>query len=235
MFSAVLNAQNKLNSIPIDSVTWSISGPTNSTYSGSAQSVTVVSVSPAGATYSTSTTSATNTGEVASTTITGTGIYTGSFTSFNLTISQRTITATNTNIYEGAFQPDNCAISSSVSGFNITIGGLTGSGKGVPVSVLYGTSFESASLCGVSFDINVEGVVSSRDTSPYLNVSPYQNVVYNTNGVKTINTNFNSPPKYFWCVVNSSSFGGGSYNGNYSTEILSFGGSPAPFYNSCQT
>jgi hypothetical protein len=90
MFSALMNAQNKIFSIPITSVTWSISVPTNSTYNGSAQSVTVVSVSPVGATYSTSTTSATNAGSVASTTITGTGIYTGSFTSPNLTIIRAT-------------------------------------------------------------------------------------------------------------------------------------------------
>jgi hypothetical protein len=92
MFSALMNAQNKIFSIPITSVTWSISVPTNSTYNGSAQSVTVVSVSPVGATYSTSTTSATNAGSVASTTITGTGIYTGSFTSPNLTITRATPT-----------------------------------------------------------------------------------------------------------------------------------------------
>jgi hypothetical protein len=87
-----MNAQNKIFSIPITSVTWSISVPTNSTYNGASQSVTVVSVSPVGATYSTSTTSATNAGSVASTTITGTGIYTGSFTSPNLTIVRATPT-----------------------------------------------------------------------------------------------------------------------------------------------
>jgi hypothetical protein len=92
MFSALLNAQNKsgASSIPITSVTWSIPSNTNSTYTGSAQSVTVVSVSPVGATYSTSTTTATNTGGVASTTITGTGIYTGTFTSPTLTITKGT-------------------------------------------------------------------------------------------------------------------------------------------------
>jgi hypothetical protein len=93
MFSALLNAQNKVSSIPITAVTWSIASNTNSTYTGSAQSVTVVSVTPE-AIYSTSTTSATNAGGVASTTITGTGIYTGSFTSPNLTIIAATITGT---------------------------------------------------------------------------------------------------------------------------------------------
>jgi hypothetical protein len=62
---------------PITSVTWSIPSNTNSTYNGAAQSVTVVSVVPSGATYSTSTTTATNAGSVASTTINGTGGHIG--------------------------------------------------------------------------------------------------------------------------------------------------------------
>jgi hypothetical protein len=82
-----------VQTIPITAVTWSIPGATNSTYTGSAQSVTVISVSPVGAAYSTSTTTATNAGSVASTTIIGTGIYTGTFTSPNLTIVPLTITS----------------------------------------------------------------------------------------------------------------------------------------------
>ena len=74
-----------IQSTPITSVTWSIVGATTSTYNGAAQSVTVVSVVPSGATYSTSTTTATNAGSVASTTITGNGSYSGTFTSPNLT------------------------------------------------------------------------------------------------------------------------------------------------------
>lgn len=97
MFSAFTNAQNKVSIIPITAVTFSIASNTNSTYTGSAQSVTVVSVTPPGATYSTSTTTATNAGGVASTTITGTGIFTGSFTSPNLTIVAATITGTAAN------------------------------------------------------------------------------------------------------------------------------------------
>ena len=78
--------------IPITSVTWSISGATTSTYNGTARSVTVVSVVPVGATYTTATTTATNAGSVARTTITGSGSYSGSFTSPNLTIGTSTIT-----------------------------------------------------------------------------------------------------------------------------------------------
>jgi hypothetical protein len=91
MFSALLNAQNRgASGIPITAVTWSIGGNTNIAYDGSTRSVTVSSVSPAGATYSTSTTTATNAGQVATTTITGTGLYTGSFTSPTLTITKGT-------------------------------------------------------------------------------------------------------------------------------------------------
>jgi hypothetical protein len=90
MNSAILNAQNRVAGIPITAVTFSIVGNSSSPYTGSAQSVNVVSVSPAGATYTTSTTTATNTGQVATTTITGTGLYTGSFTSPTLTIIKGT-------------------------------------------------------------------------------------------------------------------------------------------------
>lgn len=97
MFSALMNAQNIISSIPITAVTWSIGSNTNSTYTGSAQSVTVVSVSPVGAAYNTSTTTATNAGQVASTTITGIAPYTGTFTSPTLTIIAATISGTAVN------------------------------------------------------------------------------------------------------------------------------------------
>ena len=90
MFSALMNAQNKINTIPITSVTWSIGGNTSIAYDGTTRSVTISSVLPAGATYTTSTTTAINAGQVASTTITGTGIYTGSFTSPTITITKGT-------------------------------------------------------------------------------------------------------------------------------------------------
>jgi len=158
MFSAVFNAQNKLNSIPIDSVTWSISGPTNSTYSGSAQSVTVVSVSPAGATYSTSTTSATNALEVASTTITGTGIYTGSFTSPNLTIVAATISGTAANpssTYNGSSQSGTVITGVSPAGATYN-GSLTVSGTnaGTYTSSITGTGNYTGTVYGGTFTIN---------------------------------------------------------------------------------
>jgi hypothetical protein len=76
----------------IISVTWSIASATTSAYNGAAQSVTVVSVDPTDATYSLTTTTATNAGSIASTILTGTVDYDGTFTSPNLTIDTSTIT-----------------------------------------------------------------------------------------------------------------------------------------------
>lgn len=101
---------------PITSVTWSIAGATTSAYNGAAQSVTVVSVVPSGATYSTSTTSATNAGGVASTTITGNGSYSGSFTSPNLTIGTSTITIASSGATSFAFNGASQTVGYTVSG-----------------------------------------------------------------------------------------------------------------------
>jgi hypothetical protein len=101
---------------PITSVTWSIPSNTNSTYNGNPQSVTVVSVTPADASYNLTTTSATNAGTVASTTLTGIGNSSGSFVSSNLTISKAVITITSSNAsmtYRGSLP----TFDSSPSGF----------------------------------------------------------------------------------------------------------------------
>ncbi len=157
MFSAFTNAQNKVSSIPITAVTWSIGSNTNSTYTGSAQSVTVVSVTPPGATYSTVTTTATNAGGVASTTITGTGIYTGSFTSPNLTIIAATITGT-------AASPSTTYNAGSQSGTVITgvtagatfSGSVTASGTnaGTYTSSITGTGNYTGTVNGGTFTIS---------------------------------------------------------------------------------
>ena len=142
--------------------------------------------------------------------------------------SPTTITATSSY---GAvpIDPDFCLYGGAVAGFNITISGLSGTGAGVPVSILTGASFASATLCSVSGNFNLENVVSNNAGS-----APYQNVVYNTNGVKAFYTNLNNTK--YWCVVNSPTFGGASYNPNYTTAIVSTAGiSPAYFTNSCQS
>jgi len=228
-------------SIPITSVTFQYSndgttwtnipaGGVGITYDSLTYQLRVGSITPAEATYTITTQeTATNAGQTANMIIVGSGSYTGTFISPTLQILQRTITATNSNYFEGAFQPDGCFNFQAVAGFNITLGNLINGATGVSLSVLYGTSYDTATLCSVSSNINIEGVVSSQQGS-----SPYQNRIYNTNGVKTFYTNFNNVPAYFWCVINSFDFSP-SYNSNYSSPILSFAGSPAPFYNSCQT
>jgi hypothetical protein len=84
-FSAV-NGTLTIAPLAITSVTWSIASATTSAHNSTAQSVTVSSIAPPGATYSLATTTATNVGSVAKTILTGTGNYSGSFTSSNLTI-----------------------------------------------------------------------------------------------------------------------------------------------------
>ena len=158
MFSALLNAQNKISSIPITAVTWSISEATNSTYTGSAQSVTVLSVTPPGATYSTSTTTATNAGEVASTTITGTGIYTGSNISPNLTITAATIsgTAASPSVTYNAVSQNGTVIT-GVTPIGATYSGsLTASGTnaGTYTSSITGTGNYTGTVSGGTFTIN---------------------------------------------------------------------------------
>lgn len=167
MFSALLNAQNKIFTIPITSVTWSILGPTNSTYTGSAQSVTVVSVSPVGATYSTSTTTATNAGSVASTTITGTGIYTGSFTSPNLTIIPATIsgTATNATVTYNASSQSGTVIT-GVTPVGATFSGsvtASGTNAGTYTSSITGTGNYTGTVNGGTFTINQRQLTISTD------------------------------------------------------------------------
>jgi len=252
MFSALMNAQNKSGgaTIPItgavfqysnNGTTWTnMPSPVGITYDSLTYQLRVLSTTPAGATYTiTSNPTATNQGQTAQMVITGSGSYTGTIVSPQLVILQRTITATGTTYGEGAFQPDSCLVGGAVSGFNITLGNLINGATGVTLTVLYGAdSFVPNNiLCPVSGNINLEGAVSSQ-----VGTNPYQNVIYTTNGVKTFYTNYNTPPSYFWCVINANEWESGgqtignpAYNSNYTSPTLSFAGSPAPFYNSCQT
>jgi hypothetical protein len=100
----------------IISVTWSIPSATTSAYNGAAQSVTVVSVDPTAATYSLTTTTATNAGSVASTILTGTLDYEGTFTSPNLTIGTSTITIAASGSTSFAFTGAAISVGFTVSG-----------------------------------------------------------------------------------------------------------------------
>ena len=250
MFSALLNAQNRgASTTPItgavfqysnDGTTWTNlpAGGVGITYDTLTYQLRVGSITPAGATYTiTSNGTATNAGQTANMIIVGSGSYTGTIVSPTLQIITRTITATgNSNTYDGTFNPDSCNLDGSVAGFNITLGNLVGS-TGVSVAIFYGTDYNSAVFCSIAYNPNTEGVVNGQ-----IGTSPYQNVVYNTNGIKTFYTNYNSVPSYFWCVVNISEWvtsgviiSNPAYNSNFSTAIVSVSGSPAPFYDSCGT
>lgn len=204
MFSRFTNAQNRVGTIPITAVTWSIPSNTTSTYNALAQSVTVVSVSPPGATYTTSTTFATNAGGVAQTTLTGSGIYTGSFTSPTLTITAKTITVTSSYPAD-PIDPSICIIS-DIAGFTISINGMVGGT--VPVSILFNNV-----LCAVEAGNVNEGRVSSTGGT-----SPYQNVQV-SGGNFTFYTTYNNPPNYYQVTVNNASYSG-STNNNYSVANL---------------
>jgi hypothetical protein len=103
-------------STSIISVTWSIPSATTSAYNGAAQSVTVSSINPAAATYSLATTTATNAGSVASTILTGTVDYDGTFTSPNLTIGTSTITIASSGSTSFAFNGSAQTVAYTVSG-----------------------------------------------------------------------------------------------------------------------
>ncbi len=147
MFSAILNAQNRVSSpTPItdavfqysnDGTTWTnlpSPGGVGITYDTLTYQLRVLSTTPAAATYTiTFQNTATNAGQTANIVIQGSDAYSGTITSPTLSILQRTITATSSNFGEGAFQPDSCLFGGSVSGFNITLGNLVESGTGVPV------------------------------------------------------------------------------------------------------
>jgi len=103
-------------STSIISVTWSIASATTSAYNGAAQSVTVTAINPTAATYSLATTTATNAGSIASTILTGTVDYDGTFTSPNLTIGTSTITLASSGSTSFAFNGAAQSVAYTVSG-----------------------------------------------------------------------------------------------------------------------
>ena len=140
----------------INSVTWSIPSNRNSSYNGTAQSVTVSSIDPTGTTYSLATTTATNADSIAFTILTGTGDYNGTFRSPNLTIGAATLTASSTisyTTYNGANQT-----LSVLSGINGTYSGSTtasGINAGSYTTTITGTGNYTGNVTGILF-INQE-------------------------------------------------------------------------------
>lgn len=218
MFSRFTNAQNKTSAVPITAVLWEYTNNGGASYtdlttsiapqySGSAFSIRVKSVSPAGATYSqVGGASTTNVNDApAQIIITGTAPYTGSFTSPTITVIARTITATSSYPAD-PIDPNFCGIS-EIAGFTVSINGMVGGT--VPVSILFNNV-----LCAVEAgNVNEGRVSSSYGTSPYQNVQV-------SGGNFTFYTTYNNPPNYFQVAVNNATYSG-STNSNYSVANLS--------------
>jgi len=195
-----------VQTIPITAVTWSIGGATSSTYNGSSQSVTVVSVSPPGATYNTSTQTAINAGSVVSTTITGTGTYTGSFTSPNLTIAQKQLTITGSagitfcsyNSNPGQFYGQTLTVSLYDPGSPPSCQGLLSGGIGTLTTYLVNKVTLASSVAPVSTNDNVfnDAVSVTQGVNPKTGLS---------NGTQTVNVCFPGGTYYY-----GFSFGGDS-------------------------
>ena len=146
-----------VQSTPITSVTWSIASNTTSEYNATAQSVTVSSVVPPGATYSTSTTTATNAGGVASTTITGNGLYSGSFTSPNLTIVARPLTLSSSG-------PTTLYYNDGNQNVGYTVNNIPAGGAGAANYAVYGITGSTPDSYTASLDANTNYSVGSPST-----------------------------------------------------------------------
>jgi hypothetical protein len=160
MFSALLNAQNVNSpppSVPITSVNWvkqnysPITSNETFVYNGQSQSIIADSVVPSGATYTTSTTSALNVGgPQAVTTITGTGAYTGTFTSPTITITPATFYLTSSSA-NNPIQPTACgsAYSNPISSrFDVNFGGMA-MFDSAEINIYYGSDLGSAIYCSI--------------------------------------------------------------------------------------
>ena len=152
MFSTIFTSQNSSPNITITSVTWSISLDTSATYSGSEQSVMVLSVNPPSATYNLTTIGATNAEEKAYTNLVGTGLYTGSFTSPTLTIVPATISGTPEDyVFYYTGSPQTAKVIKKVTPDNATYSGMvkvTGTDVGYYTSSITGTGNYTGTVIG---------------------------------------------------------------------------------------
>ena len=140
--------------IPIISVTWSIPSNTTSTYNGAAQSVIVNSINPVNATYSLSTTTATNAGSVGSTILTGTGTYSGSFTSPNLTINSRALILSSAG-------PTTLNYNDGAQTIGYTVNNIPAGGGGAANYAVYGITQTAIGYYTAQLDANTNYSVGS--------------------------------------------------------------------------
>ena len=259
MFSALLNAQNKSSAsspIPLtsavfeysnDGINWSVipSIGASATYDGLSYQFRVFSVSPPGATYSSSIPSPIiNSGSTAQVSVTGTGSYTGTITSGIFIIGQRTINATSSQ-GSNPVSADTCTSFpfGVVAGFDITPSNLVTGDAGVTISIIYGTSIYNLVYGGYAF---YAGTASAQNVG-YVNnqIGSGNNFVVNTNSSFTIycNENYDLTGNYWWVVCNPNEWTDNSgvitanpaYNSNYSIAVvkLSHGITEAYFDNTC--
>ena len=257
MFSAVLNAQNRggASTTPLtsavfeysnDGVNWFPipSGGASVTYDANTYQFRVFSVSPPGATYTSSIPSPIiNSGSTAQVSVTGTGSYTGTITSGVFVITQRTITASYAPGGASPISADTCTSFpfGEVAGFDITPSNLVTGATGVTISIIYGTDIYNTTYGGYNF---YAGTASAQNVG-YVNnqIGSGNNFVVNTNASFTIycNENDNSTGNYWWVVCNpnewvdntgviTSNF---AYNSNYSIAVVKVSGNDAFFDNTC--
>lgn len=259
MFSALLNAQNKSSAsspIPLtsavfeysnDGLNWSVipSLGVGVTYDGLTYEFRVFSVSPPGATYSSSIPSPIiNSGSTAQVSVTGTGSYTGTITSGVFVLTQRTITATSSQV-SNPVSADSCVSFpfGEVAGFDITPSNLVTGDAGVTVSIIYGTSIYNPVYGGYNF----YALTASAQNVGYVNnqIGSGNNFVVNTNALFTIYCNENDsstiPGNYWWVVCNPNEWVDNSgvitanpaYNLNYGIAVVKVSGNDAYFDNTC--
>ena len=261
MFSALMNAQNRggTSTIPLTSAVFEYSNngvnwfPIPSpfplgaiaTYDGLSYEFRVFSVSPPGATYTSSIPSPIiNSGSTAQLSVTGTGSYTGTITSGIFQITQRTINATSSQV-SNPVSADTCVSFpfGEVAGFNITPSNLVTGDAGVTISIIYGTSIYNPVYGGYNF---YAGTASAQNVG-YVNnqIGSGNNFVVNTNASFTIycNENDNSTGNYWWVVVNPNEWtdntgvitANPAYNSNYSIAVVKLGDgiTEAFFDNTC--
>jgi len=258
MFSALLNAQNRGSSspTPLTSAVFEYSndgdnwfpipaGGIGVTYDGTGYDFRVFSVSPAGATYTSSIPSTiSQSGQIAQVSVTGTGSYTGTITSGIFVIIQRTITAYSSYGSGNPIPADSCNTFpfGVVAGFNFTIANLVGFDAGVTVSIIYGTSLENPTYGGYNF---YAGTASAQNVG-YVNnqIGSGNNFIVTSSFPATTiycNENDSSAGNYWWVVCNPNEWvdntgvitSNPAYNSNYSIAPVKLGLIDAQFDNTC--
>ena len=226
-----------------DGVSWFTipSGGTGVTYDGNSYQFRVFSVSPSGATYSSSIPSPiSQQGQTAQLSVTGTGSYTGTITSGIFTILQRTLLAYYAPGGSSPVSADSCVVDGSVAEFNFSLENLVGFDAGVSVNIIYGTSYNQS-----SGEIRQPAPVAGFGNPGYVNDqtgSGNNFIVTTTSNVAVYcNENENYRGQYWWIVINPYQWeddtgvitNNPAYNYNYTSPIVSVSGSNAFFDNTC--